>query len=428
MERHLALRQLAHQFSFEVSCEQFLQHWEENVSTLRGCRMVLSDTRLGWNPLPGSLSTQAFCTAPPAFLSGYFSAPHFVFFNERLIAKGLTVDAMHGVEVDVSVSLDSNFVGAIHKFMSGSSLQEQGPAFLEAAAYLLNHRIPMDVLPYVCENFQEARQCPKRRTLVIRGMASFIRFSTGTVRTPRPSGLEDFTFAMSKVAADAYAERTLHEILMGPAVVDQQTRLLLHRQEVHLTLLLIAIEYYKHQYASMSEKLRWLLQELETRVGRVPHRELMFAYRAFGAEPDPFFEHNWPKNYNRSKNIVDLVRNMAWDISFYRILETMATTTKRGEFFLPFFLTFDRRLAALHSIYSTRLLLMDSLDKQVYSTGPISMRSEFIRAGLWESIAEFFHPQRIVARMRRRANYETLFVQCREAESELHRIAHNKPI
>lgn len=427
MDRYLKMRELAYEFAFCVPPSEFLNHWERHADILQGCRMVFSDPRLA-NPLPAGLDTRTFGTDPQAYLNGFFISSGLFFFSPELFHFHKHVGGVASPQLDYSVALDSNIIGDIHKFMSGKSLDSRWPAFLEMAAYLRRNRINLDATPYLFENLQKAIVNPKHLDFVINGFAAFYRFSTGSLLQDEPQALSDFKFEMNELEAKRYAEKTVAEMIGDPHLLEEDTRRLWHRLDSHYALLLTAIEYFGARYTSLEEKLDWMLRTLERDVQRIPEREFLFALLAFAAPEDhPFFSHQWPRPYNRSQNVVDLVRNMAWDMSFYRTMQSWASKTDRGDFAIPLFLTFDWKLAEMTDIYACRLMLLDDHGKNVFCYSPLDVRKLLEAFGVWETFQAYFSTERVVKRMTARTAYKDLAARCREAEEELHQIVYARP-
>lgn len=424
MSRDLDLQRIAYEFAYQVVPTKFLDHWEQNRESLKGCRLVFSDPRLD-SPFPGRLSARAFGSKPQAHLNALFAGPGFFFLNDELVQKHKYGSDLTSPKLDWSVSLDSNVVGDVHKFMTGKSLDAKWPAFLDVATYLLKHGINTDATPYLYENFHKARNDPKHLDFVVHGFASFYRFTTGRALTTAPSTLSDFEFAISKEEAARHARTVVNGMLNDSRMMQEEVLRLWHRQDAHFALLLIATEYYENRYSTLKEKMLWLVEMLEKVVGRIPDRELMFALDAFGNhEKKPFFKDQWPIRYNRKQNIVDLVRNMSWDISFFRTMQTWATSKVNGDFSIPYFLTFDWRLAGMNDIYSCRILLIDDQNERVYSLPQSNFQLQLKDVGCWEAIEPFFAEERIKYRLSRKVSYEELESHCRDAEEKLHSLVY----
>lgn len=424
MNRHWELRKLAYEFAYVVDPRDFLDHWEQHGELLHDCRMVFSDPRLSKSPFPGGLAARTFGQDPKTYLNSFFDGPGIFCLTNELVRthrSGRTASPM----LDWSVALDSNFVGDIHKFMTGKSLEARWPAFLEAATYIRTNKLNLDALPYLFENFEKARRDLKHLDFVVNGFATFYRFTTGRLLSEAPSGLSDFEFAMSETEAHSHAKKAVAGMLNDPAMMEEGVRRQWHRQDTHLALLLTAIEYYGQRHSSVKDKTLWLMHALEKYVKRIPDREFLFAFRAFAnPKEDPFFANQWPIPYNRKQNIVDLIRNMAWDISFYRTMQTWASKKDAGDFAIPYFLTSDWKLAGLNGVYTCRILLIDDRDRNIYCLPPSSLQQMLEDSGCWEDLKLFFAPERIEARMSGQVPYDMLASRCREAEQELHQLVY----
>ncbi len=108
----------------------------------------------------------------------------------------------------------------------------------------------------------------------------------------------------------------------------------------------------------LSELLRFSILNL----GAIPLTELHLIWSGMTSEiGSPFFG----PITGRSKTMLDDVRGMAWDMTLLRVLEKNATASQLGSFFIPYFVSIDRRWRHLLRLNPVRLMLIDDAHRRV---------------------------------------------------------------
>ena len=108
----------------------------------------------------------------------------------------------------------------------------------------------------------------------------------------------------------------------------------------------------------LSELLRFSIHNL----GAIPLTELHLIWSGMTSElGSPFFG----PITGRSKTMLEEIRGMAWDMTLLRVLEKNATASQLGSFFIPYFVSIDRRWRHLLRLNSVRLMLIDDALRRV---------------------------------------------------------------
>lgn len=67
----------------------------------------------------------------------------------------------------------------------------------------------------------------------------------------------------------------------------------------------------------------------------------------------------------RSPDMVQKIRGMAWDMTLLRVMEQIATASQVGSFFIPYFVSMDRRWRHLLRLNPVRLMVIDDAHRRV---------------------------------------------------------------
>jgi len=69
----------------------------------------------------------------------------------------------------------------------------------------------------------------------------------------------------------------------------------------------------------------------------------------------------------RSQKMLKEIRGMAWDMTLLRVMEKNATASRFGSFFIPYFVSIDRRWRYLLRLNPVTLMLIDDAHRRVLS-------------------------------------------------------------
>ena len=131
-----------------------------------------------------------------------------------------------------------------------------------------------------------------------------------------------------------------------------------------LLLKMITIQL-KNRHSSIEEKLDSFLEFCNAKLGIISTREIIIAYEYFKKDTRLKF---FGKVHKGKSNLIKVVRNMAWDL--YHISEMEREFTKLAyeecDYFIPAFLTYDKRLIEIIKLYKLNAIAVSKDGKEIY--------------------------------------------------------------
>ena len=292
------------------------------------------------------------------FMASLFEGPRFFYVSPEIVSQSALNGGRSNVLIDWSFSFDSNVAQKIRAYVNGENISE--PEFERVETLLRlkkEYSIQVDLVPFLFEN---------------------LRLSRDDSQNERPLNTLMAFKALDHLDWEAFERDPRRPVIMRPweelrqeaevaynSLVSDEAVIVQEEKALFATAFLFGLaekwlQYPKEKEKAFSELIDYCLSQL----GRLPLYEVSLAWD-FLSKPQAlrFFG----PLAGLSKNLLRDLRGMAWDLNHIRALETMATQQVRSGFFLPFFVSFDRRLVELLEHNRTRHLIVDRHSERVQS-------------------------------------------------------------
>jgi len=277
---------------------------------------------------------------------------------QTLISNGRSI-----VPIDYSLSFDSNFAERLRLTVSGKGA---GTADHDAVKSILmlkakNQRVQFDVMPFIIENTRLARENQNNlrplETLTAFRMIDeldfeYFRQSNGGINFLRPQDV------LRRECAD-WARNFLENLKPNPEIY----RIEKENLSIHALLLRFSRIWHQKPRRDKNEILHELLYFSIQKIGFIPRTELHLMWNGMSANNKlPFFG----PTMGRSSKMLSQIRGMAWDMTLIRHMEKIVTERDKykDNFFVPYFVSLDRRLRELISFSLIRAMLIDDINKR----------------------------------------------------------------
>lgn len=376
---------------------RMFSQWEYHRASLHGVRLLTNVEGYESKLLPLHLKKKTFEDKSRVFLQEYYDSSNIFVFSNEILSAHLDSSKIE-VPVDYSLLLDSNYVGTIDLFFQGKPLGNNRGAFLSSLQHIRGHNLNTDALPYLFEN---AAHVEDRWDDIRRTFSNFLRFSTAVPKKDKVEYIDDIDIRIGQSEALNIADERLKNFYFGSLESKALEEQLLRRQRFYY--ILLSIVHIEHcDNGNLKEKFTKTIKILDEEMAGVALREAIFAYLYFknnGAVP---ILANLRKSIRLAGSSSEALRNISWDMFFFRLMETWASDASRGKFFIPFFVTFDKRLAGLNEIYPIKTALFHDSQKKMV-TIPVRDASEVIdNVECNEIIKIAFSEDKVKSRLERR--------------------------
>jgi len=275
---------------------------------------------------------------------------------QTLISNGRSI-----VPIDYSLGFDSNFAERLRLTVSGKGA---GTADHDAVKSILmlkaqNQRVQFDLTPFLIENARLARE-NQNNLRPLDTAAAFrmideldwecFRKNNGSINFCRPQDV------LKKECTD-WAGNFLEGLKSNPEIQKIEKENL----SIHALLLRFSRIWHQKPRRDKNEILHELLYFSIQKLGFIPRTELHLIWNSMGANNElPFFG----PIMGRSSKMLSQIRGMAWDMTFIRHMERIATKRDKDNFFVPYFVSLDRRLCELIRFSPIKLMLIDDINER----------------------------------------------------------------
>lgn len=300
--------------------------------------------------------------SPNEYVTSFFEGPRAFYISAETSTQARFTGGQSNALIDFSLSFDSNFAEKLRAAIAGERIQQVDRSRIDEVLMLKarNRKVRFDVLPFLIENTRLTRDNPRNErplnTLIAFYMLDYLDWDAFRDDSTR------FVFVVPseelKASLRPKAEAFLSALQNSENVIHNEARSA-GTQALLLRFARLWHESHKpDKRRILSELLRFSLYNL----GSIPLTELHLIWSGMTSESGaPFFG----PITGRSKTMLKEIRGMAWDMTLLRVLETNATASRLGSFFIPYFVSIDRRWRHLLSLNSVSFMLIDDADRRV---------------------------------------------------------------
>ena len=365
----------------------------QRAAECAGLRAVICTDALGAIDLELGLSVSS-CE----YVIPFFEGPRAFCISAGTSIQALFTGGRSNALIDFSLSFDSNFAEKIRAAIAGERIQQVDRNRVDEVLMLKarNRNVQFDVLPFLIENTRLTRDDPRNErplnTLIAFRMLDHMdwdAFQNDPGRFVFDAPCEEL-----KASLRPEAEAFLSELQASEHVIHHEA------QSAGTQALLLRFARLWHEKRK-PDKRRILCELLHFSIhnlGAIQLTELHLIWSGMTSELGaPFFG----PITGRSKTMLEEIRGMAWDMTLLRVLEKNATASRLGSFFIPYFVSIDRRWRHLLRLNPVTLMLIDDALRRVLFARADELEfrrvlGEYIQAELQSEMA----PEKVEARRR----------------------------
>ncbi|AWH49357.1 hypothetical protein C1925_09435 [Stenotrophomonas sp. SAU14A_NAIMI4_5] len=296
------------------------------------------------------------------YVTPFFKGPRALF-----LSAGTAIDArLNGgsssVQIDFSLSFDSNFAEKLRAVVAGENIQQVERDRVVEILMLKaqNNRVQFDVMPFLIENTRLVREDPSNgrplNTLIAFRMLDHLdwdalrRDASQLVFDTPPQNLRD----RLRSEADAF--------LLELQSSEEIARLEANSIRTRALLLRFARLWHGPGTRDKGRILGELLHFCIDTLGSISLTELHLIWSGMITnQGSPFFG----PIIGKSAGMLQKIRGMAWDMTLLRAMEKTATKNEGDTFFIPYFVSLDRRWRDLLRLTPVSMMVMDDENRRV---------------------------------------------------------------
>lgn len=288
-----------------------------------------------------------------------FEGPRAKFVSRHTSIQTRLTGGQSNVLLDYSLSFDSNFAEKLRATLEGEAIQAVDKArVLEVLKLKANNaKVQFDLVPFLYENVRLAR-INKLNTRPLNTVIAFRMLDHLDWEAFRKNP-EHFEFGRDKAALknalEPEADKFLSSLFTSPEITLHEAKSL----AMHALLLRFASLWHESK-TNPKRILSQLIDYCIFNLGFLPMTELSLIWAGIGGKQQaPFFG----PITGKAKNMLEQISGMAWDMTHLRIMERLASQSKLGSFYVPYFVTLDRRWRSLLRMNPIRFTLLDDSTK-----------------------------------------------------------------
>lgn len=250
--------------------------------------------------------------------------------------------------IDFSISLDTNAMSYLVPHMAGRRGGGIPADFQEVFNFIARPDVYVDPIPYFTENLPRLAD-GESADKIFENLKAYEILRTIDADWLKSNGEVCSTLSDQELAT--IAQRQVSKMYLDIEDSAMLDGLISNHRYMYACLIKMAIIQLKFPSASLGKKIAAFLEFCHSTLATMNMREAVVAREYFNRGQELTF---FGKIQKRSKNdILELLRNMAWDMWHVRQLEKSITFSpeKQARYFFPALLTFDLKFIEIMKLY-----------------------------------------------------------------------------
>jgi hypothetical protein len=312
---------------------------------------------------PGAIDLElGLSVASSEYVTPFFEGPRAFFMSAGASLQARLTGGRSNALIDFSLSFDSNFAEKMRAAIAGENIQQVDRNRVNEVLMLKarNRNVQFDVLPFLIENTRLTRDNPRNErplnTLIAFRMLDHLDWDA--FRDDPSHFVFDVPCEELKASLRPEAVAFLSELQTSGNVIRHEAR----SAGTQAMLLRFARLWHEKRKPDKRRILGDLLHFSIHHLGAVPLTELHLIWSGMTSDLGAQF---FGPITGRSKTMLEDVRGMAWDMTLLRVLEKNATASRLGSFFIPYFVSIDRRWRHLLRLNPVTMMLIDDAHRRV---------------------------------------------------------------
>lgn len=353
------------------------------------------------------------------YVTSFFEGPRAFFCSAGTSIHARLTGGRSNVLIDFSLSFDSNFAEKLRAVIAGENIQRADRDRVIEILMLKarNRHVQFDVMPFLIENTRLARDDPSNErplnTLIAFRMLD--RLNWHAFRNDPSRFAFDASYENLKDLLRPDAEAFLAKLQASEHINHHEAK----SAGTQALLLRFARLWHDEEHKRDKNRiLRELLRFSIHKLGSIPLTELLLIWSGMtSSQGSPFFG----PIMGRSPEILQKIRGMAWDMTLLRVMEQIAKASQVGSFFIPYFVSMDRRWRHLLSLNPVRLMLIDDKYQRVLFARADELEFQCMLSECMQTEFQLeMAPERVEARRRVAQTIELNKMKQLVAEEERH--------
>jgi hypothetical protein len=365
--------------------QEVTEIWHRFLNHLRDdCKLIYSDPGESDVVMPSKKWPRNF--AKGGFLRALFAYDNLYFLNRR-IAEDQILKRESPLKIDITVEFDTNVASYVESFTDNSSTNRRQMVKDLIDFVITTKEINFGYNFYALENAQgffDGSQVQSIR----RNLKAILKLDYLDRGRYQKSG--ELRLNITDEELGVKTDEKLHE-LYSPPYRDGLEREFIPINEMLYVLLLKIVEIKYSDKRKLNVKMEELYQFMHFELKTLLVREAIIALHYLKNRSKLiFFGKINPKRKEKRQELFKELRGMSWDLMLFRVMEKIATLPGEGDFLIPYFLSFDKKMVQLFDLFPLKGILASQEGTQMlplWVTPPLDELQQEIKI---EKIRDYF--------------------------------------
>ena len=355
--------------------------WHQHLTDLHDCKLIYSQREEADTILPSK-------TWPRNFSRGGYLRPLFaydnLFFLDRRIAVEQWLDLESNFNLDSSVEFDTNVASYVEGFIENRPGPNSDRVKEVFDFVVTTEGVNFGYNFYALENAQGFFDGSRVQS-IRRNLRSIIKFDHIDKKEYQATG--EIRATITDKELDVKADEKLHEIYDMHYREMMEAEFISTNEMIYILLLKIVGIEHRDKRKKLRQKVEELYEFMHFELKTLVVREAMIALNYFKNRARlAFFGRIVPRPHSQAPELLKELRNMSWDLMLFRVMDRMAgISTQKGDFLIPYFLTFDRKIVELFDLFPLKAVITygDAQVIPLWETNPLeAIRKEVSTRGI----------------------------------------------
>jgi hypothetical protein len=345
--------------------------WHRHLNYLQDCTLIYSQREEADTILPSK-------DWPRNFSKGGFLRPLFAYDNLYFLNHQIALEQWLGVEsafkIDSTVEFDTNVASYVEGFVENKAgpnrekIKEVLDFVIKTAGVNFAYNF------YALENAQGFYD-GSRVSSIRRNLRSIMKLDYIDQKKYQSTG--EIAATITDKDLDIRTDAKLHELYDSHYKEGLEVEFIPQNEMLYLLLLkIVAIEHHDKR-KKLEQKVEELYQFQHFEMKTLYVREAIIALNYFKNRSRlTFFGKIRPRPHGEAQGLLKELRNMSWDLMLFRMMERQATLSGVGDFLIPYFLTFDKKMLQLFDLSPLKAIMYHSDTGQMiplWETNPLEV-------------------------------------------------------
>lgn len=332
--------------------QEVTEVWHRFLVFLDDCRLIYSYPEESDIIMPSRAWPRDFPKG--GFLRSLFAHDN-MFFLDKRIAEEQRRGAMSPVKVDSTIEFDTNVASSVEGFVENRSGRNSEKVKEVLDFVVTNESVNFAYNFYAMENargFYEGSRAGSIR----RNLRSIMKLDYIDRKKYQDTG--EVCAVITGHELDLRADEKLNEIYDARYEEGMRAEYGPINEMLYLFLLKMVEIHYKAEKRKLAAKMEELYEFMHFELKTLLVREAIIALNFFkNPSKLDFFGKFKEKRGWDAPALSDALRNMSWDLMLFRVMDRLAAIPGQGDFLIPYFLTFDRKMVELFDLFPLKAVL-----------------------------------------------------------------------